>query len=278
LSNAFFERPILNSPYENPSQHWELDAQGQPTQQVIHSRRKAEFITPIPKPKKRKESQGGFPFDEGKGLSTEKQQYETTSVINEIRYHVDQWRKLPSPHDWGVTPETARLLQHWRHHNFSGVRPFFCQVEAVETAIWLTEVAPKGTKAMKAHVQHLEQASRNSNPEILRLALKLATGAGKTTVMAMIIAWQTINEARRPGSKNFTRGKDEQDWSDLVVHAPPLYIQEKVHPKVLIDDLLRRTQSDDLVARLERDLQRLSLLQIRRAGDHVVFAGRNRIN
>ena len=35
------------------------------------------------------------------------------------------------------------------------------------------------------------------------------------------------------------RGKDEQDWSDLVVHAPPLYIQEKVHPKVLIDDLLQ---------------------------------------
>src|SRR5258706_5911893 len=38
------------------------------------------------------------------------------------------------------------------------------------------------------------------------------------------------------------RGKDEQDWSDLVTHAPPLYIQEKVHPKVLIDDLLRETK------------------------------------
>jgi adenine-specific DNA-methyltransferase len=41
------------------------------------------------------------------------------------------------------------------------------------------------------------------------------------------------------------RGKDEQDWSDLVVHAPPLYIQEKVHPKVLIDDLLRRTEAGE---------------------------------
>jgi len=38
------------------------------------------------------------------------------------------------------------------------------------------------------------------------------------------------------------RGKDEQDWSDLVVHAPPLYIQEKIHPKVLIDDLVRRSR------------------------------------
>ena len=44
------------------------------------------------------------------------------------------------------------------------------------------------------------------------------------------------------------RGKDEQDWSDLVVHAPPLYIQEKVHPKVLIDDLLRETRERELDA------------------------------
>ena len=55
---------------------------------------------------------------------------------------MDQWRTVPNPSEWQVTPETARLLQHWRHHKFSGVRPFFCQVEAVETAIWLTEVAP----------------------------------------------------------------------------------------------------------------------------------------
>jgi type III restriction enzyme len=71
-------------------------------------------------------------LDEGKGLSPERQQYKTTSVINEIRYHVDQWRKLPNPGDWDVTPETARLLRQWRHHAFGGVRPFFCQVEAVE--------------------------------------------------------------------------------------------------------------------------------------------------
>ena len=50
------------------------------------------------------------------------------------------------------------------------------------------------------------------------------------------------------------RGKDEQDWSDLVVHAPPLYIQEKVHPKVLIDDLLRRTEADEVAADPQVDL------------------------
>jgi type III restriction enzyme len=73
---------------------------------------------------------------------TKDQQYDPTSIINEVRSHVDVWRSLPNPNQWQVTPETARLLQHWRHHKFCGVRPFFCQVEAVETAIWLTEVAP----------------------------------------------------------------------------------------------------------------------------------------
>jgi type III restriction enzyme len=115
MSDAFFEHPILNSPYECPARHWELDAQGQPTQQIIESRRRAQFITPIPKPRKQKgaPSQKKMVFDEGKGLSTEKLQYDPTSIINQVRQHVDQWRNLP-PARWQVTPETARLLEHWR--------------------------------------------------------------------------------------------------------------------------------------------------------------------
>ena len=96
-------------------------------------RRGAKFITPIPKPKKRKAAaaQAEFVFDEGKGLSTAAQQYDPTSIINEVRGYVEAWRALPNPSQWQVTPETARLLQHWRHHKFGGMRPFFCQVEAV---------------------------------------------------------------------------------------------------------------------------------------------------
>ena len=137
MDNRFFEQPILNSPYEYPAQSWELDDQGQPTQRIIESRRRAEFITPIPKPRKRKGSadQQQFVFDEGKGLSTADQQYDPTSIINALRRHVDQWRSRPNPTDWQVTPETARLLQHWRHHKFNNIQPFFCQVEAVETAL-----------------------------------------------------------------------------------------------------------------------------------------------
>ncbi|MHB8793249.1 MAG: BPTD_3080 family restriction endonuclease [Thermoleophilia bacterium] len=208
MDDRFFKAPIINSPYEYPTQYWELDDQGQPTQKIIENRRPAEFITPIPKPRKRKglAEQQQLVYDEGKGLSTEGQQYDPTSIINELRRHVDQWRSLPDPNNWQVTPETARLIQHWRHHNFSGYRPFFCQVEAAETAIWLTEVAPKSGKSGKAFLDHLENANNEANRDLARLALKLATGAGKTTVMAMLIAWQTINAVRRPSSKKFTRG------------------------------------------------------------------------
>jgi type III restriction enzyme len=221
MSNPFFDRPILNSPYASPTRHWELDNQGQPTQKILEIRRRAEFITPIPKPKKRRRSasQEELVFDEGKGLSTIEQQYDPTSIINEVRGHVDSWRSLPNPNQWLVTPETARLLQHWRHHDFSNERPFFCQVEAVETAIWLTEVAHQ-SKNGKRLLDHLASANRDSNPELMRLALKLATGAGKTTVMAMLIAWQTINAVRRPGSKNFTRG--------FLVCTPGLTIKDRL--------------------------------------------------
>jgi type III restriction enzyme len=220
MVTEFFEHPILNSPYEYPSRHWELDEAGQPTQKIIDRRRTAKFITPIPKPKKRKVAgQKGFVFDEGKGLSTEQQEYDPNSIVNEVRQSVDAWRSLPNPNQWQVTPETARLLLHWRQHKFSNIRPFFCQVEAVETAIWLIEVAPQSRNG-KRILDKLAAANKDANPELLRYALKLATGAGKTTVMAMLIAWQTINAERHPGSKNFTRG--------FLVCAPGLTIKDRL--------------------------------------------------
>lgn len=217
MSNPFFDRPILNSPYEYPRRHWELDKDGQPTQVVVEERRRAEFITPIPKPKKRRAEQRELSLADQDGISSQRQQYHS-AIINELRSHVDQWRSLPQS-AWQVTPETARLLQHWRHHDFQGARPFFCQIEAVETAIWLTEVAPH-FKAGKRFLEHLDSANREANPELSRLALKLATGAGKTTVMAMLIAWQAANAARRPGSKHFTRG--------FLVVAPGLTIRDRL--------------------------------------------------
>ncbi|MCK6486246.1 MAG: DEAD/DEAH box helicase family protein [Phycisphaerae bacterium] len=221
MMNTFFEKPVLNSPYTFPARHWELDAAGQPTNRIVDHRRRAEFITPIPKPRKRRgaAAQEELVFNEAQEVSSADQRYETMSMVNEVRQRVDAWRRLTSPGDWHVTPETARLLQHWRHHAFSSIRPFFCQVEAVETAIWLGEVAPQ-IKEGRRILDHLDASSEQSNPGLLRLALKLATGAGKTTVMAMIIAWQTVNAVRRPNSKKFTRG--------FLVVTPGLTIKDRL--------------------------------------------------
>ena len=151
---------------------------------------------------------------------TAEQRYDPTPIINELRSYVDTWRKLPNPEQWHVTPETARLLQHWRHHQFQGVRPFFCQIEAVETAIWLTEVAPKLGAARQEVPGAPGRRQRDANPELFRMALKLATGAGKTTVMAMLIAWQTVNAVRHPASKQFTRG--------FLIVAPGITIKDRL--------------------------------------------------
>jgi type III restriction enzyme len=201
----FFERPILNSPYERPTAHWEL-VNGIPNNKIAPNRRRAELLSPIPKAKKQKAKakQAAIDFDDKTGLEVDRQKYDLT-VVNELRGRVDAWREIKNPNDWGVTPDTARLLQHWRHHPFNGVRPFFCQIEAVETAIWLTEVAAHDRNG-KRFLEHLDAANDEANPGLARMALKLATGAGKTTVMAMLIAWQTVNAARRPNSKRFTTG------------------------------------------------------------------------
>jgi type III restriction enzyme len=226
LSNvrSFFEAPILNSPYDYPAQHWELDESRQPTGQTISTRRPTDFITPIPKPRKRRNSQDAVQqtlalFDT-EGISDDAQAYDLSLYINSIREKVSAWRDLPGPSVWKVTPTTEKLLQHWRHYAFEGIRPFFCQVEAVETAIWLAEVAPKGGKREKAFLEHLQDVNGEANPNILRVCMKLATGAGKTTVMAMLIAWQTLNSVRHPNSQRFTK--------DFLIVTPGITIRDRL--------------------------------------------------
>jgi len=120
---TLFAHPILNSPYALPGRHGELDADRLPTNTTKQTRRPAEFISPIPRPRKSNPTkQSKMIFDEGLNLSTEKQENDPSPLINELRCHVDQWRKLPNPRDWCVTPETQRLLDHWRNHPFSGIR------------------------------------------------------------------------------------------------------------------------------------------------------------
>lgn len=193
--NSFYERPILNSPYRAPELHHPLDQNGQPLEgEPRQGRRPSRFIVPVPASRK-KASAGQASL----ALET----YTENALINEIRGYLDRWRSLRNPADWGVTGVTQRLLEHWRHHEFVGPRPFFCQLEAIETIIWPTEVAPKRVTS-KGLLDQIAKANEEANPALLRIASKMATGSGKTTVMAMLIAWQTVNAARKD-SKDFSR-------------------------------------------------------------------------
>ncbi|MGI6657555.1 MAG: 3'-5' exonuclease [Desulfobulbus sp.] len=112
MSDHFFEHPILNSPYLRPGQHWELDAQGQPTQKIFKIRRPAEFITPIPKSRKQTSKPEQYQLnwtkqaakltEQAAELSKEGQEYIHTALINQLRNHVEAWRNQPNPKDWKV--------------------------------------------------------------------------------------------------------------------------------------------------------------------------------
>ncbi len=99
MSEQFFEKPILNSPYEYPGRHWELDADGQPTNRIIETRRRSDLITPVPKTKKQRQSQkqGALLLGADDDLSTADQEYNPTPIINEVRGYVETWRNLPNP-------------------------------------------------------------------------------------------------------------------------------------------------------------------------------------
>ena len=167
------------------------------------------------------------------------------------------------------------------------MRRLSCHVEAVETAIWRTEVAPK-SKEGKRLLDHLDRANRDANPELMRLALKLATGAGKTTVMAMLIAWQTVNAVRRPGSKNFSKGflivapgltirdrlrvlqpNDPDSYYNALDYHDPLpngnqevacRVEQAIHPFLMQRNLLRVSMRTAATGRSQKTPLRLTLL------------------
>ncbi|MEX6508636.1 hypothetical protein [Jiella sp. M17.18] len=244
-AQTFFEQPILNSPYRKPSRQWELDLQGRPTDRILDTRRRAELISAIPAPKKRSRAeQAEMVYEAGHGLSTDVQESNPTPIINELRQEIETWRSLPTPEQWRVSPVTANLLRHWRALQQDAsrpIRPFFCQLEAVETAIWLAEVAPKAGGRGRRFLDWLSEANASATtpgaPDLFRVALKLATGAGKTTVMAMLIAWQAINIARSRNSKLLSRS--------FLRIAPGITIRDRLRVLLPNDpDMVRRINCD----------------------------------
>ncbi len=125
------ENAILNSPYEAPTRCFKFDADGI-TDEILDERRKSEFFVAVPAPKKKSGKQQEIDF-----LDVSTERVEPNELINRIRGRVDRWREFGYP---GITPTTRSLLDHW-HDPEQERRLFFCQLEAIETAIYLTEAA-----------------------------------------------------------------------------------------------------------------------------------------
>ncbi len=180
MADALIENPILNSPFLEPKRHFKFTDEGI-TNEIVDGRRSSSYFIPIARPKKK-----------GKQLSFDTEwtqdRIEENKTVNRIRQRVGIWREGGYV---GVTPTTAGLLRYWTDPERER-KLFFCQIEALETLIYLTEVAKKFGDAWIENDVHA--ANDTSNPGLPRLALKMATGSGKTVVIAMLIAWQALNK------------------------------------------------------------------------------------
>ena len=190
---ATIDNPILNSPYEQPDRYYEIGPQG-PTGEIREGRRPSESFIPIAISRKGQPRQEALDFD----VTGERR--EKNTLINDIRRDVAKWRRgAQYP---GVTPITRNLLQHWADPQREN-RVIFAQRDAAETAIFLTEVAGR-THGYADWRKRLEPENAAHNGGLPRAALKMATGSGKTVVMAMLIAWQTLNKVQSPRDARFT--------------------------------------------------------------------------
>ncbi len=206
MSTVVIENPILNTPFEEPGRHFKFTDEGI-TNEIVEGRRPSSYFVPIPRPKKK-----------GKQLyfDTEwtQDRIEENKRVNQIRQRVGLWRKGGYP---GITPTTSRLLEYWTNPE-RGNKLFFCQIEALETLIYITEAAKKYGDAWIEN--HLRQANDDANPGLPRIATKMATGSGKTVVMAMIIAWHTLNKLASPQDARFSK--------TFLVATPGITIRDRL--------------------------------------------------
>lgn len=209
--------PILNNPYEPPSRHHELGPQG-PTGTVVAGRRDSESFVPIAKAKK-----GATPAAAMSVPSSEQQSLDLditgerrkeNDLINSLRRDVGLWRLRGYP---TVTPHTRKLLEHWSDPTREN-RVLFAQREAAETAIYLAEVA--GRSGNTDWRSRFDAVNAEHNRRLDRVALKLATGAGKTVVMGMLIAWNTINKVQNPRDGRFSKR--------FLIVAPGVTIRDRL--------------------------------------------------
>ena len=191
MPSVQIENPIINSPFAEPTRHFHFTDEGI-TNQIDAGRRTSSYFVPIAKSKKKGSKQTQFETE------WTQDRIQETKLVNDIRRRIGLWR---AGGYLGVTPTTARLLAYWTDASREK-RLFFCQIEALETAIYITEVAKKFGDAWIEN--DLRAANDTSNPGLPRTAFKMATGSGKTVVMAMLIAWHTLNKLANPQDARFS--------------------------------------------------------------------------
>ena len=216
-------QPVLNTPYEPTKWHWQLGSDNRAMAKRLPRRRPSLGLLPVPASPENVASQQALQLSP-KDLN---------ATVNDIRDVVARWRDRGYQ---GATDTTQRLLWHWRDEN-NQPRLFFAQVEALETLIWLTEVAGPGNRLR----QQVEQASREHNDGIVRYAVKMATGTGKTTVMGMVIAWNAVNA---PGYGSRRRNSRSNRYHTcFAAIAPGHTVRERLavlnpsHPQNIYDEM-----------------------------------------
>ncbi len=218
--------PILNSPYDAPRAHFVLGPKG-PTGEVKPGRRPSESFIPVPLSRKRRGRRKIDPAEQAEQEALELfdstgERRAQNSLINDIRQRVELWRARGYV---GVTPISRKLMEHWADETREE-RVLFCQREAAETAIYLAEVA--GRHGEPDFRLRIEPENEDHNNGLPRVALKMATGTGKTVVMCMLIAWQTCNKAYSPRDRRFT--------SRFLVVAPGITIRDRLRVLFPSDD------------------------------------------
>ncbi|NQT82193.1 DEAD/DEAH box helicase family protein [bacterium] len=191
MSQVVIENPVINSPFDEPTRHFRFTDEGI-TNEIESGRRTSAYFVPIARPRKKGSKQ--LEFD----TEWTKDRIEQNKLVNQIRARVKLWRQGGYV---GVTATTRRLLAYWTDRDREK-KLFFCQIEALETAIYITEVAKKYGDAWIENT--LRRANDTSNPGLPRWAFKMATGSGKTVVMAMFIAWHTLNKLANPQDARFS--------------------------------------------------------------------------
>ena len=204
------KNPIINSPYLEPNRHFKADERGL-TDEILELRRPSSYYIPVPRAKT-KERQLEMNLVEGAyGGELQKE----NEFINKIRAQVKQWRQSDYP---GITKTSRDLLFYWKNTERDN-KLFFAQIEALETLIFITEVAEKAGE--NRIINDLKKASSEANPGLFRMAFKMATGSGKTVVMAMIIAYHTLNKIRYPQDTRFIDA--------FVIVTPGITIRDRLN-------------------------------------------------